>query len=104
MSAFPRILVLAAAASLLSGCAFHSFLAKRTTPPLLAKQAHADTTDHIAYMGSDANCHYFYHVRLFSIGGSLKIPVSELKLKHTFPLGHGEPRVVWNRDMLLNGG
>lgn len=84
---------------LLGGCAFSPHLAKKTTPALLAPRAHVETTDHIAYMGSDAKYHYFYRDLLFS-PASYKIPVAELALANTFPLGKGKPRLIYSTDLM----
>ncbi len=84
---------------LLAGCSFRPLFAKNTTPQRLAPLAHQDTTDHIAYMGSDEKYHYFHHSRLFS-NRSYKILVSDLYLKRTFPLNHGQPYVIQRSDLI----
>ncbi|HWB58622.1 MAG TPA: hypothetical protein VG733_03985 [Chthoniobacteraceae bacterium] len=49
-------------------------------------------------MGSDTQYHYFCreegpHVLSF------KVPVSELKMKNTFPLGSGKSRLALDKDL-----
>lgn len=94
-----KIVVTIFAALLLNACGFHAQLAHKTTPALLASRAYVETTDHIAYMGSDGKYHYFYHDLLFS-PASYKIPVSDLALKNTFPLGEGKPRLIYRTDLV----
>ena len=82
-----------AAIVLLGGCAFSPHLSKRTTPGDLELHARNEPLYHTSYVGSDSKYHYFRREEGLHTS-SLKIPVSELSLKQTFPLGHGKPYLV----------
>ena len=78
-----------------SGCSasFSPRRATSTTTAYLRTIQHGDTTDHLAYMGSDAQFHYVFHSQLFG-GGSYRVPVSTWHPKRTFPLNDGKPYVL----------
>jgi hypothetical protein len=87
-------------ALLLCACS-HSFNTKTAgtaTSAELLSIWRADTTDHLAYMGSDEHFHYIFHSRLGD-GDSYRVPREELRLPRTFAVGAGEPYVI-TRDLL----
>src|SRR5262245_46651882 len=79
----------------LIGCSksFHAEKAQTISSAELRKRLTVDTTDHFAYMGSDAKFHYIFHSQLGG-GESYRVPIGELALQHTFPVGQGEPYVL----------
>jgi hypothetical protein len=78
-----------------SGCSasFRPRRATTTTAAYLLTICRDETTDHLAYMGSDAQFDYVFHSQLFG-GGTYRVPVSAWHLKRTFPLGTGKPYVL----------
>jgi hypothetical protein len=96
----PSQLLAVAGALFLCACShtFNPKSARIATPNELLSIWRADTTDHVAYMGSDERFHYIFHDQL---GGSdsYRVPREQLTLQRTFPLGSGESYVI-TRDLL----
>ena len=74
--------------SLVAGCAtgFSASQASPVSVPDLIAARRIDTTDHMAYFGSDANWHYVYHSRLFG-SRSLKVDRRLLQIEDEFNVG-----------------
>jgi len=84
------------------GCSasFNAQHATTTTPAYLRTIVRVDTTNHLAYMGSDGSYHYVFHVQIGD-GGSFRVPISEWQPPRTFPVGQGDPYVV--NPLMLSG-
>lgn len=77
---------------------FVQWRATTTTPDYLRSISRADTSDHLAYVGSDAQYHYVYHSQLFD-GGSFRVPLTAWTPPRTFPVGAEKPYLL-DRSML----
>jgi hypothetical protein len=67
--------------------------AKEITPQFLASILRVDTTDHIAYFGSDSAYHYFFHDQLFD-SGSYKVDKRKMHFAEEFPFSSGHEPVL----------
>ena len=72
-----------------TGCSSKPFTPRRAKPitveHLRKISAPMNGLDHVRYMGSDAQFHYFHHIRLMG-GGTYRVPRGEWKPRKEAPL------------------
>jgi hypothetical protein len=86
-----------------AGCSasFSAAGAETTTPAYLRSIARMDSTNHLAYMGTDGTYQYVFHSQLGG-GGSYRVLASDWAPPQMFPLGDGTPYLLAPSTLLPN--
>ena len=91
MKRYTAILLLLITMSIL-GCQRNPISAEELSPQVLRSKCNTDTTDHVVYVGSDQQFHYFRH----AVPGKdeyYKVRSNLMPLRRTFELGSSQPYV-----------
>lgn len=92
-------------ATLLVACStsFSVSHAKEVSPQFLSSNYSTTTVNHIVYVGSDSDFHYFFHSQLMG-GDSYKVEKKLMRLPHEFTLSSGhEPVLLVGRFDEISG-
>jgi hypothetical protein len=76
---------------------------QRSVAAISVVQLHTTTVNHIVYVGSDSDFHYFFHSQLMG-GDSYKVEKKLMRLPHEFTLSSGhEPVLLVGRFDEISG-